>query len=107
MVYRILVSHMAVTMLKAIRDRRIQQKIADRINSLTQEPENQGKRLGGEFVGCRRVRAVGRYRIIYKVDEAKGEVLVLVLGIRKKGSKQDIYQLARKLIQLGLVERRP
>ena len=107
MVYRISVSDIAVTMLKAIRDRRIQKKIADRIDSLTQEPEKQGRGLGGEFVGCRRVRAAGRYRIIYKVDEAKGEVFVLVVGIRKKGGKEDIYALAQKLIQLGLVERHP
>ncbi len=107
MVYEILVSDIAVTMLKAIRDRRIQQKIGDRIDSLSQEPEKQGRGLRGEFVGCRRVHAAGRYRIIYKVDEAKGKVLVLFVGIRKEGGKEDIYELARKLIKLGLVERNP
>ena len=103
MVYGILFSDMAVTMLKAIRDRRIQQKIAERVDRLTQEPEKQGKGLGGEVIGCRSVHAAGRYCVIYRVDQAKAEVTVFVVGIRKKGAKKDIYELARKLIQRGLV----
>lgn len=31
-------------------------------------------------------------------------VLVVALGIRKEGDKKDVYNLAKKLIRLGLLE---
>ena len=91
-------------MLEAIQDRRIREKIRDRIDGLAEEPEKQGKPLTGELTGSRSLRAVGqRYRIIYRVEEGKVLVLVLALGIRKEGSGKDIYMLARKLLRLRLL----
>ncbi len=53
-------------MLEAIQDRRVRDKIRDRIDGLAQEPEKQGKPLTGELTGYRSLRAVGqRYRVIY------------------------------------------
>ncbi len=91
-------------MLEAIQDRRIREKIRDRIDGLTEEPEKQGKPLTGELTGFRSLRAVGqRYRIIYRIEEGKVLVLVMAMGIRKEGSGKDIYMLARKLLRLRLL----
>lgn len=94
----------ARVMLEAIQDRRIREKIRDRIDGLAEEPEKQGKPLTGELTGSRSLRAVGqRYRIIYRIEEGKVLVLVMAVGIRKEGSGKDIYALARKLLRLRLL----
>ena len=91
-------------MLEAIQDRRVRDKIRDRIDGLAEEPEKQGKPLTGELTGYRSLRAVGqRYRIIYRIKEGKVLVLVMALGIRKEGSGKDIYVLAQKLLRLRLL----
>ena len=94
----------ARVMLEAIQDRRVRDKIRDRIDGLAEEPEKQGKPLTGELTGYRSLRAVGqRYRIIYRIEEGKVLVLVMDLGIRKEGSGKDIYMLAQKLLRLRLL----
>lgn len=104
MSYRIIVTPVAVKMLRDISDRRVREKIKETIDRLSEEPEKQGKPLVDDLAGFRSVRAVGqRYRIIYKVENDKVLVIVVALGIRKEGSKKDIYALARKLIRLRLV----
>jgi mRNA interferase RelE/StbE len=91
--------------LSAITDRRIREKLEQRIEGLSEEPEMQGKPLGEELAGYRSVRAVGqRYRIIYKVERQKVVVIVIAVGLRRERDKADIYQLAKRLIRLGLVE---
>lgn len=91
-------------MLEEISDRRIQEKIRERIDTLKEEPEKQGKPLTGELTAYRSVRAVGqRYRIIYKVERDKILVFIVSVGIRKEGDRSDVYALAKKLIRLGLL----
>ncbi len=103
--HRISLTQTAFKMLGAISDRRVQEKIKETINDLAQDPEKQGKPLIGDLTGYRCVRAVGqRYRIIYSVDRDSVLVLVIALGLRKEGSKKDIYELAKKLIKQKLVE---
>ncbi len=105
MTWRVVVSDMAGAMLDAINDRRIRQKIAQSIDGLAQEPEKQGKALADELAGYRSLRAVGqRYRVIYKVERDRVIVFIIAVGIRKEGSKRDIYALAQRLIRLGLAE---
>ncbi|MBI3961934.1 MAG: type II toxin-antitoxin system RelE/ParE family toxin [Deinococcus sp.] len=105
MTWKIALTHPAEAMLKAILDRRIQKKIRDRIDGLALEPEKQGKPLTGDLAGYRSLRTVGqRYRIIYGVYRNQVEVLVVAVGIRKEGSKGDVYALAKKLLRLGLLE---
>lgn len=104
MEYRIVIQPSAAKMLADISDRRIQEKISERIDALRKEPEKQGKPLLGELSGYRSVRAVGqRYRILYKVERKEVMVLIVALGIRKEGTKRDIYELARKLFRLKLL----
>ncbi|MCL1493721.1 MAG: type II toxin-antitoxin system RelE/ParE family toxin [Pseudanabaena sp. Salubria-1] len=103
--YRIVIQPTAFKLLKEINDRRIRQKISDRIDKLKESPEMQGNPLLGELDGYYSVRAVGqRYRIIYAIEQAQVTVIIVALGIRKDGSKQDVYNLAKKLLRLGLLD---
>ncbi len=103
--YRIVIQPIAFKLLKEISDRRIRQKISDRIDKLQELPEMQGKPLLGELDGYYSVRAVGqRYRIIYAIEQTQVTVMVVALGIRKDGSKQDVYALAKKLLRSGLLD---
>lgn len=103
--YRIVIQPTALKLLKEISDRRIRQKISDRIDKLKESPEMQGKPLLGELDGFYSVRAVAqRYRIIYTIEQAQVIVMIVALGIRKDGSKQDVYALAKKLLRLGLLD---
>src|SRR5512135_627042 len=95
----------AQTQLAAIKDRRIQEGLISRLRRLEYEPEKQGKPLSDELTGYRSIRAVGqRYRILYKLEEEKVIVVVVALGMRKQGDKKDVYELAKKLARLGLLD---
>ena len=97
-VYQIVLSPTALKMLKAVQDRRIRRKLAERIDGLSKDPDKQGKALVGEFAGLRSLRAVGqRYRIIYRVKETDVTVYVLAVGLRKEGDKADIYALMKQM----------
>ena len=90
--------------LAEIADSRIRKHISKRIDRLEYEPEKQGKPLNDELAGYRSVRAVGqRYRIIYRLEEDRVLVLVVTVGIRKEGDKNDAYAQAIKLARLGLL----
>ncbi len=92
-------------MLAAITDRRLRDRIRDRIDRLAVEPELQGKALLGELKGYRSLRAAGqRFRIIFRVRQTHVEVLVVAIGRRAEGSREDIYRLAQRLLRLRLLE---
>lgn len=102
--HRITIVPEAENQLRAITDRRIARQIVDRIRGLRQEPELQGKALWGELAGYRRVRAAsGRYRIIYRVARQRREVAIVVVGIRREGSRRDVYRVAYRLVRRGLI----
>jgi mRNA interferase RelE/StbE len=103
--WKIALTPAARQMFEAIRDRRVRRSLAERIDGLANEPEKQGKPLIGELAGLRSLRAVGqRYRILYRMEKEVVLVLVVAIGLRKDGSKKDIYSLARKLLRLRLLE---
>lgn len=52
---------------------------------LTDNPQRVGGVFHGELEGCRSARR-GTYRIVYRIDEAKHEVLVLRVAHRR-----DVY----------------
>ncbi len=92
-------------MLEGVSDRRIREQVVARSNNLAADPEKQGKALLGEVAGLRSLRAVGqRCPIIYRVERTRVLVLVVAVGIRKRGSRREIYELARKLVRTRLVE---
>lgn len=103
--HQVIILPSALRMLKNVSDRRASVKIQERIDGLAVDPEKQGKPLTDELAGYRSLRAVGqRYRIVYRVERGKVLVLIVAVGIRKEGSKKDIYTLARKLIRLHLLD---
>jgi mRNA interferase RelE/StbE len=68
-----------------------------RAQALQQEPLKQGKPLRGVLKNCRSVRAAGqRYRIVYQVAVEAGQVVVVVIGLRKAGDKNDASVVAEK-----------
>ena len=105
MKYRIEITPTALSILKNIKDRRINKAIQERIEKLIDNPDKQGKELRGELRGYRCVRAVGqRYRISYRIKDSAIIVLVVAVGLRKEGDKKDVYKLAQKMIRLRLIE---
>ena len=102
--YRVDILPAAQDMVLKISDRRIQEKLLERMTALAGDPELQGKPLGDDLAGYRSVRAVGqRYRIIYRVERSEVVVVAVAAGIRKEGSREDVYRVAAKLIRLGLL----
>jgi mRNA interferase RelE/StbE len=102
--WKILLTPTALKLLRDISDRRIREKIGAVIDRLAEDPEKQGKALLGELSGFRSIRAVGqRYHIIYQVRGNEIVVVIVAIGIRRDGARDDIYNLAKKLIRLGLL----
>ena len=97
--FEIQLTPLALEMLTNIKDKRHQKALISRIDKLKIEPEKQGKPLTGQLINYRSLRAVGqRYRIIYQVENDKVVVLVVGIGLRKEGNKEDIYNLLQKLL---------
>jgi mRNA interferase RelE/StbE len=104
LIYRVDILPAAQDMVLNIADRRIQEKLLERMTALAADPELQRKPLGDDLAGYRSVRAVGqRYRIIYRVERSAVVVTVVAAGIRKVGSREDVYRVAAKLIRLRLL----
>lgn len=98
--YEIELTPLALEMLGEIKDKRHQKALSQRINKLKTDPLLQGKALVDNLLGYRSLRAVGqRYRIIYRVELEKIIVLVVGIGLRKEGDKNDIYKLMEKLLE--------
>ena len=95
----------AANLLGEITDRRVRQLIFDTSKRLELEPAKQGAPLTRELAGFRDLRAVGqRYRVLYRVDEGQRLVQVVAVGLRREGSRDDIYELAKRLLRIGLIE---
>lgn len=104
MAYQIEITPVALESLEAITDRRTRSILVRRIDSLAEEPEKLGKPLRGLLTGFMSTRAAGqRYRVVYMIDENKACVVVYIIGIRKEGSRHDVYELAEHLVRRGLI----
>jgi mRNA interferase RelE/StbE len=108
--YEVLWTETAFQMLSGIGDRRIQQQLFDTSKRLEVEPDKQGKPLHESLLGYRSLRAAGqRYRVIYSLDPKTLRVYVVAAGLRRQRARDDIYELAQRMIGLGLAPsvRRP
>jgi mRNA interferase RelE/StbE len=104
MIYQIEVTPTALESLEAIADRRTRSAIVRRIDSLGEEPDKKGKPLRGSLTGFMSTRAAGqRYRVVYRINDGDKRVLVYMVGLRREGSRRDIYALAERLVQRGLI----
>jgi len=104
MPYQIEITPTALESLEFIVDRRTRSAIIRRIDTLVKEPEKQGKPPRGWLAGLCSIRAAGqRYRIVYQIDKSKQKVVVYMVGVRKEGSRKDVYSMAEHLVQRGLI----
>jgi mRNA interferase RelE/StbE len=102
--YKILITDTCLALLEKIPDKKIRRTILNRIEGLSDEPDKQGKMLVKDLSGFRSIHAAGRYRIIYKIDKQTVIIYILAAGIRKQGDKKDIYEIAKKLLNAGLLD---
>lgn len=100
--YRVALTTLARGDLAAIKDKRTQRAVGQKLDELQTEPEKRGKPLRDNLKGLYSVRAAGqRYRVVYRVEREADTVTVLVIGIRKAGDKGDAYAKARKRLGGG------
>jgi len=99
--FRILFTQTAESMLHDIADRRVRAMVVRRVEKLAQDPEGQGKPLVEDLAGFRSL-AGARHRVIYTVRE--GDVIVVAVGIRREGDRQDAYARAKRLLELRLLD---
>ena len=86
-------------------DNKSQQQVMEKLEILKEYSLKIGKALKGNLQNYRSIRSVGqRYRIIYQVKETEIEVIVVAVGIRRDGEKKnDVYELIKKYIKIGLL----
>jgi mRNA-degrading endonuclease RelE of RelBE toxin-antitoxin system len=101
--YRVFFTPTAKEMLLRIKSTNTRATVIEKAKGLADDPEKQGTALTGPLRGFRRIPAAGRNRVIYRVARAKVEVHIVVVGLRKQGDNKDIYELAQKLVRLGLL----
>ena len=86
-------------------------KKADKLYE-SMDPRTANKPLRGPLSGFYRI-TFSRYRAIYCVEEeelASGDVLIqirvlfIVAGIRKGRSREDVYKVAERIVELGLIQ---
>lgn len=93
---------------------KVRRGLLDKVNILRNsgDPTKGQKTLTGRLQGYYRV-TYGRYRLVYSVEEetlANGDklihvrVVVVAVGLRKALDRGDIYNVAMKLIELGLID---
>lgn len=101
--YEVFWTQTALELAASISDRRIRQQLFDTSKWLEADPEKRGKPLREGLMGFRSLRVIGqRYRLIYSIDPEARVVHVVAAGLRREGSRDDVYELAKKLVRLGL-----
>ena len=101
--YEIVLSSEARAYLKSL-DIKTRLTVARRIEGLKDLPDRQGKALKGELVGYRSIHAAGRYRVIYELSQDRPLVVITAIGVRKEGSKIDVYETLKKLWRSQVIE---
>jgi mRNA interferase RelE/StbE len=81
-------------------DRSVAAEIVSAVHhKLRRQPHLRGKPLSGELAGYRRL-AVRRWRVVYKVLERRVLVLVLAVGKRAAGDRENVYhRLSRRELE--------
>ena len=102
--YTIKLTHIVAEFIAKL-DNKSQQQVMEKLEILKEYPLKVGKALKGNLQNYRSIRSVGqRYRIIYQVKETEIEVIVVAVGIRRDGEKKnDVYELMKKYIKIGLL----
>jgi mRNA interferase RelE/StbE len=101
--YKIILTDEAKAYLTSL-DGKTRNIIARKIDALKESPEKQGKALSGNLAGYRSLHAAGRYRVVYQVKVNQIMVIVVAAGMRKEGSKIDVYETLKKLLRLNVIK---
>ena len=101
--YKIILTDEAKAYLTSL-DGKTRNVIARKIDALKKSPEKQGKALSGHLAGYRSLHAAGRYRVVYKVKTNQIMVIVVAAGMRKEGSKIDVYETLKKLLRSNIIK---
>jgi len=72
--------------------------------TLKESPQKQGKALSGDLGRYRSLHTAGRYRVVYEVKANEVTVIVVAAGIRKEGSRIDVYETLKKMLRSKLFE---
>jgi len=80
--------------------KKVCQQMHTALKSLEDRPDLKGKPLRGGLREFRSIRC-GRFRVIYKLVEGKAVVLVVGIGLREDGSKNDVYVQVKKFLGIG------
>jgi addiction module RelE/StbE family toxin len=100
---KVLWTETAKKALRKIRKKNLQNAIVQEGDELAEAPW-QGKELRDELVGYRSLHvARDRYRLIYRVDVPSRRILILLVGPRPAGEPVDVYAVAKRLIETGLL----
>ena len=83
MKYAVALERAAARFLLRLRDAKLKKRLDDAIEALSDDPRPQGCRKLAGTSDRYRIR-VGDYRIIYRVDDGKVVVLVLLIGHRRE-----------------------
>ncbi len=83
MKYAVLLEKSAARFLLRLRDAKLKSRLDEAIESLAGDPRPSGCRKLAGTSDRYRVR-VGDYRIVYRIDDGKVTVLVLVIGHRRE-----------------------
>ena len=101
--YKIILTDEAKAYLTSL-DGKTRNVIARKIDALKDSPEKQGKALSGDLAGYRSLHAAGRYRVVYQVKVNQIMVVVVAAGMRKEGSKIDVYETLKKLLRSNIIK---
>ena len=101
--YKITLTDEAKAYLRSL-DGRAKTAIGRKIETLKESPDKIGKALSGNLAGYRSIHAAGRYRIVYEVKVKTVTVIVIGIGIRKEGSRIDVYETLKKLLRSKILD---
>lgn len=96
MAYKIGFTELGRSSLKAF-EKNVRREIMRKLLPLAGEPES-GKPLIGPFLGLHSLRVRNRYRVVYRIDEVAEKIYVELVGERDPGQDNDVYRVARKLL---------
>lgn len=95
MAYKVEFDEVAKEDIASITDASVRQAVFEKAKMLRTSPDSH-KRLRGPLKGYFRVKAIGRWVMVYRVEAKASRVIVTVVGIREEGSRRDAYEIAKK-----------
>lgn len=97
MLYEIRFTDLGRSSLKTLQ-KNVQRDVVKALWSLGNAPKS-GKPLVDALFGLHAIRVRSQYRIVYGIDDKTKTIRVELVGVRRPGRKEDIYQVAQKLLK--------